>query len=304
MSHASRPYAGVDDLRRMQDAVARAYLTTDLRVGDLAWLTRQHTHRELSLDIRLWESDDGQLVGWTFFRSNGEFNLFVTPGHADLTLLDEMLTVIAEAARQSAAAGDAAVSLSTYGVDPARSDEDRALAAALRRHGFTVVSETGGVMMRDLDHLPEIVVPRGYRLAAVQTPAHVRGRVTAQQAAFAPSKLTWEHYERVRRTWPYRAELDRIVLTDDDVVVAFCTAWLDEENTAGLLEPVGTHPTHQRRGLGRAVCADALRALRDAGARTAQVVYASDAAGALYRAIGFQRVGDEIVFCRDAIRHE
>jgi hypothetical protein len=130
MSRSSRPYAGATDLRRMQAAVARAYVTTSLRVGDLAWLTRYHTHRELSLDIRLWEDDEGQLIGWTFFRSFGGFNVFVAPGCADDRLLDEMLAVVDEAARTSVAAGDPPVSLYTYGVDLSRSVEDRALAAS------------------------------------------------------------------------------------------------------------------------------------------------------------------------------
>ncbi|HEX2088999.1 MAG TPA: hypothetical protein VHI54_03560, partial [Actinomycetota bacterium] len=63
-----RPYAGVNDLRRMQAAVENAFDQTWLRVGDLAWLARHHTHRELSLDIRLWEDDRGEVIGWTFFQ--------------------------------------------------------------------------------------------------------------------------------------------------------------------------------------------------------------------------------------------
>jgi len=118
----------------MQAGVASAYAVTSPRVGDLAWLTRYHTHRELSLDIRLWEDEAGQLVGWTYARSFGGFNVFVPPG---------------------------------------------------------------------------------YRLGSVQTPAQMIGRV-------------------------------------------------DDENAAGLFEPVGTHPAHQRRGLARAVCIDALHALRAA----------------------------------------
>jgi ribosomal protein S18 acetylase RimI-like enzyme len=84
--------------------------------------------------------------------------------------------------------------------------------------------------------------------------------------------------------------------------VAFCTAWIDEENASGLFEPVGTDPAHQRRGLGKAVCLDALRALRNAGARTAQVGYVSDAAGALYRAIGFEDKWQDLSFRRDAVQ--
>jgi GNAT superfamily N-acetyltransferase len=142
-------------------------------------------------------------------------------------------------------------------------------------------------------------VSTGYRLGWVQTRDRMLGRVAAQQAAFAPSDLTVERYERVQRTWPYRAALDRIVLADDDVVVAFCTAWLDDENGAGLLEPVGTHPAHQRRGLAKAVCADALRALRKAGARTAQVCFGSEAGHTTYRSIGFECSAMDTVCRRD-----
>ena len=90
----SRPYARAADLRLMQAAVADAYAITTLRVGDVAWLTRYHTHRQLSLDIRLWEDATGRLVGWTYYRAFGGFNLFVAPGCADPALLDEMLGVI------------------------------------------------------------------------------------------------------------------------------------------------------------------------------------------------------------------
>ena len=115
-----------------------------------------------------------------------------------------------------------------------------------------------------------------------------------------PPDLTVRKYERVQRTWPYRPTLDRVVLTGVGEVVAFCTAWLDEENAAGLLEPVGTHPAHRRRGLARAVCTDALLALRAAGARTAQVGFGSEAAYASYRSVGFARTGADLTFCRDA----
>ena len=285
----------------MQAAVARAYAITSLRVGDLAWLTRYQAHRHLALDIRLWEDDGGRTIGWTYLRSFGEFNVFVAPGRADEALLDEMLATVDELARASVAMGDPPIALYTYGVDVARSEEDRALAAALERHGFRIVEKTGGVLTRSLAGLPEVAVPAGYRLGWVQTREELLGRVAAQQAAFAPSDLTVERYERVRRTWPYRPELDRIVLTEDGAVVAFCTAWPDEENAAGLLEPVGTHPAHQRRGLAKAVCLDALWALRAAGATTAQVGYGSEAGSATYRSIGFEDSAADTVYRRGQV---
>ena len=299
MPPSSRAYTGATDLRRMQAGVAAAFATTGLRVGDLAWLSRCQTHRHLARDIRLWETSRGDLIGWTFFRSHGGFNLFVAPGHADPAFLDELLDVIEHAARTAIAAGDVIDSLSTYGIDPARSEADRALAATLERRGFTHSPETGGLLRRDLDHLPAPVVPAGYRLAAVRTPAEVLGRVEAHRVAFAPSALTLEQYARVRRVWPYRPALDRIATTDDCAVVAFCTAWIDEDNAAGLLEPVGTDPAHQRRGLAKAVCLDALHALRAAGARLAEVAYGTEAARATYRSIGFVPSAAELVYRRE-----
>jgi predicted N-acetyltransferase YhbS len=289
----------------MEAALAHAYSQTSLRVGDLSWLSRENTHRELALDIRLWDDDAGRLVAWTYYRANGEFNVFVAPGAGydrDDALFDELLGVIEAAARTSVGAGDPPVSLNTYGVDPARSAEDRALAAALERFGFTIEPSPSGVMTRTLDQVLAPVVPDGYRLSWVQTPADVIGRVEAHRAAFAPSDLSVRKYARVQRTWPYRAVLDRVALTDDGVIVAFCTAWLDQESAAGLLEPVGTHPAHQRRGLARAVCTDALLALREAGARTAQVGFGSDAGYATYRSAGFERLGADLAFSKEPLQ--
>ena len=272
----------------MQDAVAAARDQTSLRVGDLAWLSRVHTHRELALDIRLWEDETGGLIAWTFYRANGEFNMFVTPGHVAHDLVDELIDTVEDAAAGSVSSGDPVVELHTYGIVGSRSAEDRALEEALHRRGYEADGSLGGLLCRTLDALPEAPLPPGYRLTHVQTEDELAGRVEAHRAAFAPSALTLVQYERVRRTWPYRPKLDRIVVTDDGTVAAFCTAWFDAANAAGLLEPVGTHPSHRRLGLASAVCLDALRVLRQEGATIAEVGYVTDAALALYRGIGFQ----------------
>ncbi len=169
----------------MQAVVARAVTTTSLHVGDLAWLVRGHTHRELALYIRLWE-DDARLIGWTFSRPNGGFNLFVVPGCATDGLLDEMLTAITNDATASVSAGDPAVGLYTYGIDVARSPEDRALAAALERHGFTAQSGVSGVLSRTLDAFPPVSAPSGYHFDEVRSPAHIMGRVETHRLAFPP----------------------------------------------------------------------------------------------------------------------
>jgi ribosomal protein S18 acetylase RimI-like enzyme len=292
MPFTSRPYAGAPDLRRMQQVVADAYTTTTLRVGDVAWISRYSTHHELMARIRLWDDAAGRLIGWSYLRARGGFNVFVASGQAAPGLLDEMLGEIERLAEASVAAGDPPVGLYTYGIDVAHSEEDRALAEALQ-------AGVGGVLTHSLDGLPEPVTPVGYGLGWVETPDQVIGRVEAQRAAFAPSDLLLERYERVRARWPYRPELDRIVVTDAGEVVAFCTAWLDAQNRAGLLEPVGTRPEHQRRGLARAVCLDALHQLRRLGASTAQVGFSTAAARATYESLGFRWMAADPVYRRE-----
>src|SRR6266550_5790315 len=101
MMWTSRPYAGAEDLRRMQASLAAAFDATDLRVGDLAWLARHRSHRELSLDIRLWKNEHDELIGWTFFRAKGEFNAFVLPGFGEEGLAEEMIAAIEGLARDA-----------------------------------------------------------------------------------------------------------------------------------------------------------------------------------------------------------
>jgi ribosomal protein S18 acetylase RimI-like enzyme len=299
-----RAYAGVADLRRIEELLARGYASTSLRVGDISWMSRDHTHRELALDIRVWEavSNPTNLVAFAYFRSNGEFNVFVAPDsrHSnDAPLCDELLGFIDSAWRTSAAAGDPPVELTTYAIDPSRSIVDSSLAAALERAGFKCDdSGSAGALVRSLDDLEEPLLPAGYHFDWVRTPELMAGRVEAHRAAFAPSDLSIKRYARVQQTWAYRTELDRLLVSDSDEVVAFCTAWLDEHNAAGLLEPVGTHPAHQRLGLARAVCLDACRELRKLGATRAQVGYSTAPALATYTSAGFSAEAHEVTYSK------
>jgi predicted N-acetyltransferase YhbS len=293
--YMSRPYAGFGDLRRMQDAVSAAHRTTWWHIGDVAWAVRDNAHLELGIWLRLWHGADGGLVGWTWLRRQRVADVFVIPGLRDLRLLDEMLAAVEEVALRAASAGDPLEHLSVHA-----DEDDDALRDALVRRGFAVTPVTFEVTRRALDRLEAPAVPAGYRLSGVDDDL-VDARVEAQRAAFAPSTLTRQMYERVRRTHPYRPELDRVMVTDGGEVVAFCTAWLDERTRSGLLEPVGTHPMHRRRGLGTACCLDALRSLGAAGATTGQVSCESGSPGcSTYRAVGF-RTSSRVVLYRKGV---
>ena len=86
-------------------------------------------------------------------------------------------------------------------------------------------------------------------------------------------------------------DLDHVIEAPDGTLAAFCLAWLDEENRAGLLEPVGRTPTTDDAGLATAVCLGALRALRGEGA-TVAVIGSVDPSPAetVYEGMGFTSV--------------
>jgi ribosomal protein S18 acetylase RimI-like enzyme len=65
----------------------------------------------------------------------------------------------------------------------------------------------------------------------------------------------------------------------------------------GELEPVGTDSAHRRIGLGRAVCLEALRRLRELGA-TLGLVYSVDGepSTALYRSVGFRSIDRHVQY--------
>jgi predicted N-acetyltransferase YhbS len=280
----------------MQALVAASFGQTHLRVGDIAWAARDYTHWQLAVQIRLWETRNGELAGWTWVQSNGWLEpMFLEQSHRSVRLLDEMLDHFEETVAGMRAAGDP-LARSFVPIH----HQDEMLRVALVERGFEVADWSLDILTQTLDKKPEATsLPEGYGLTSVTDEPSFFGRVEAQRAAFGPWSFTAEKLQRLTATWPYRPALDRLVVDAEGTVVALCTAWIDEQNRAGLLEPVGTHPEHQRKGLGRAVCFDALGALYDAGARSAQVLcMAGSGACRVYAAVGFEKTGSVAIYTK------
>jgi len=97
----------------------------------------------------------------------------------------------------------------------------------------------------------------------------------------------WTWYRNVQRAPLYRRDLDLVAVAPGGDLAAFCTLLFDDVTRTAAFEPVGTHPAHQRRGLGKAIMAEGLRRVARLGATLSAVGSYSEAAGALYASAGF-----------------
>ena len=177
-------------------------------------------------------------------------------------------------------------------------EHDTASIEALRARGYVAdESRWFDHMTRSLDDLPEPRVHDGYALRAVRGEDELLARTESHRAAWEPSRVVPASYRAVMRAWPYRAELDWVAVAPDGTLAANCLCWLDEANRIVELEPVGTHPSHRRRGLAAAVCLAALKAAREAGADTGLVYPVNGLpAATLYESIGFRAISRHLTF--------
>jgi ribosomal protein S18 acetylase RimI-like enzyme len=298
---ASRPAAGLDDLRAAGDILTRAWVAGSPRVnalrGDLAWWYAQAWPAELGDRLRLWQAD-GETVAWSWFDGEAlDYAVWCGDERADDVVERAILSFgIDEAgARASRGEGDGAVEAWSPDDDPRTRSlltelgfEAPVGASTPARH--TRLSQFQRIV-RGGSPIGERLPPEGGRIRSLAGPSEIDIRVAAHRAAFAPSKMRSEKYERLLGLPDYRLEDDLVVEAPDGSIASFAIAWWDPVARVGEFEPVGTDPRHQRRGLSAALLCHGLRRYRDLGADLVQVFSDADntASEALYQSVGFTR---------------
>jgi mycothiol synthase len=300
----SSAYIGRDDLRAMESIVSAAWTSparplVHCTVGDLEWwLAGGGPDVDWSTRIRVW-SIGGDPVGWGWFSPPTSLDWLV---RHDLTADEEsairadILGWHRERARAVVAAGDSStdpngtmepVLLDVWAADGWRE------AASLGQRGWTStdVVLTQYIQALDFDLDPPRV-PEGYVLRSLRGAEDIPARVEVHRAAFAPSRMTVEKYATLLDLDHYALGRDIVLESGDGTFAAFAICWADPIGSIGEFEPVGTHPDHQRRGLGRVIMRHGLRLMRAAGLRDALVfsLRTNTASEALYRSAGFREV--------------
>ncbi len=174
-------------------------------------------------------------------------------------------------------------------------DEDRALIDELERDGYEP-TYVHSVHRWDLAtrRIPRPDLPRGWALRSVAGEAEANSRRAASHAAFGstmPGAMHLQRYLNFMRSPVYVPDRDLVVVTPQGKVAAFMVWWKDPSGVAQI-EPFGTHPDFQRRGLGRALIYHGLSEMRAAGMHTVRVVTDDGShAAAFYESVGFEDSG-------------
>jgi ribosomal protein S18 acetylase RimI-like enzyme len=279
-----RRASGVDDLRAAVASMSAAWLAGAPHVAATPaaiewWYALTHPE-PLSDHLRLWYEGRAP-VGWAWHEAP-ELETHVWTGDADAD--ERVFSAIVDAALRERSGEDLAVFAA---------DDDDASIRILRARGFEPEGRRLSQWQWRADGHPpvDVALPHGYRIRAVRGAEEFEARVALHRAAFPASRLTEEKYERLLSVPHYRLDDDLVVEAADGSLAAFTLSWYDPAGRVGELEPVGTHPDHQRRGLSRAIVTEGVRRLFQRGARVVQVYSdrAEPAAEALYPSAGFQR---------------
>jgi ribosomal protein S18 acetylase RimI-like enzyme len=287
-----RSYTGDADLERLQAFNAEAIAATGgcgyVHPGDIPHrLFNGNKFYEPSDTMTLWEDGSG-LAAWGLVEPR--FRSFDAQVRPDLRGGDLEREVIEHCEARTAEA------MHTHGIEA-----DRMLADAFRgddvriglltEMGWEPDGEPPYVINRAATaDVPEPEIPDGYAIRPVAGVAEAAAVAGLHAAAFPGAGWTADLYRHVMESPGYDPGRELVAETPGGDLAAFAVTWHDRLNRTGLMEAVGTHPQHRRRGLGRAVVRFAAHHMAAAGMEYATVANfeSNTASEALYRSAGFR----------------
>ncbi len=289
-----RAYQSEQDLAYMRDLLvagrAAANGTYYIHIGDLNWwMYRPPDEAQRRAGIRLWEADDGRLLGWAYAPpDDGTLDVYVHPAIHGTSQAEDMIDWAIDWST-AAAQQHAQDKLALYWI----ADDDVWLQQHFAKRGFAPADTSFVHFSRNLAEVSTVQLPVGYQIVSVSSETVGVQRAQATYRAFAntmPWADYWDRYRRFIECAAHIGERDLVVVSPDGFGVSACCIWFDEINQVGLFEPVGTHPDFQRKGLGKALLTEALHRMKAAGLLTA-IVSTNDknvSGIGLYQSIGFE----------------
>ncbi|MCX5143670.1 MULTISPECIES: GNAT family N-acetyltransferase [unclassified Streptomyces] len=279
---AGRLAEAVGVLREWQDDGA----PMQLHPGDLGWFWRAGPEATAAA-VRTW-SGDGRILAVGLLDGPGLLRLTIAPdARQDEALARQVVADATDPARGVLPAGRANI----------EAPADALVQELLAGEGWGT-DEPWTPLSRDLT---EPVRDPGVRIE-VTGPERAHVYTAVHRAAFAGSRCTDESWHAMAAGLPYAEARSLVAYDGRGDAVAAVTVWSAGPGRPGLLEPMGVHRDHRRRGHGEAITVAAAAALRELGSSSALVCTptANPGAVATYEAAGFRRRPEVRDRCREA----
>ena len=290
----ARAYHGPDDLVATAALIRRVYAADPgWNSWNFAWFdiwaqrkladAETFRKRDWEADIRLWETEGGELVGMAAFAFGCEARLVSDPARREV--LPQMLAWVEGHYQLKADDGE---DLCVHAME-----SNPYLEALLQARGYIRPAEhfIRRVRRFDLDSRDPVSLPPGFTFKTLATPDDLQRQFAAVKAVFHMQDSE-PAYRSIQQASSYVPDLDLLILAPSGEVASFCTVWLDRDNDIAEFEPLGTLATYQKMGLGSALIAESVNRLRALGCHRLRVHSWSESVGAnkLYEGAGFQPV--------------
>ena len=235
---------------------------------------------------KMWEDEKVGIVAVTICKPRGEFRIFI---HPEFRHYEEFLIKAIETQFTKMKQDDSKKEVFFIVEEGDAIRED-----ILKKLGY----EDEGIcehnrILPDYYEVVSVPLPDGYTIRHVDTESDYEKYKAVQASVFSHvgEHMTQEIFNYFVEAEFYNPELDIVVVAPDGSFAAFATGRMDPVCKLAELEPVGVHPDHRRKQLGKAVCLECIRRLQNHGAKAIVILGAAstEAATHLYDSLGFSR---------------
>ncbi|TFG95528.1 GNAT family N-acetyltransferase, partial [Candidatus Thorarchaeota archaeon] len=236
--------------------------------------------------IKIWENQEKHIVAVTICKSSGECRIFIHPDYRDY----ERTLVSSIEDQRKKMKSDENSELKMFFIVEAG---DRLRENLLEDLGYENkgVCEHNRILPKDLK-VPEIKLYEDYSIRHVDIEKDFELYHAVQNSVFSHcTHMTLNRARIYSEAEFYMPELDLVVVAPDGSFAAFTTGRMDPVSKLAELEPVGVHPDHRKKGLGKAIVLETIRRLQEAGAAAIVILGAAGTEDAtkLYDSVGFDR---------------
>jgi ribosomal protein S18 acetylase RimI-like enzyme len=240
-------------------------------------LEEQLPQPEVQANARLWFADD-QPVAFAFVDPWDNLWFDTLPAH-EAALGDEIVQFGVECVRARLEGEPGTLETNCAEANAAR-------RAFLEAHGFTTLPEQTLTFARPLSGpIPDPVLPPGYLIRLLKGREEAEAAAALHRAAFGSDYMTTENRLAMMETSEYCPEMDLVAVTPDGELAAYAMGFIPVEENAktgrreGCVDPIATHPDHQRLGLARALLLTGMRMLQKRGMETVKFGTSSENVG-------------------------